>query len=393
MNKAVIPSARLSGFYFFYFAVIGAFMPYWSLYLEQQGFSKTDIGLLASVTVVTRIVAPSVWGWLADRSGLRMRWVRLGTVAQLVAWTAVVILPNTLAYLVLILLVFSFFQNAILAQFEAVTLFWLGQQRERYGVVRLWGSIGFIVAVFALGWWFDLTSVAQLPIIMIGLAGLAVINAYLIQEPPRQQHGLLEQVASIRSVLLRPRVMLFFALELLLLLSHAPFYSFYSNYMQAAGYSTNIIGLLWAVGVLAEVLMFTQTQRLLARYTERGLILCCLGLTVLRWTLVAMFAHVLWVQLLAQSCHAFSFALFQALAMRLIFEEFSASQQGRGQATFSMIWGIGVALGSVLGGAVWDQVGGDMVFALAAGVCGLAVWLCWAYWPRPLNTPSVDECA
>ena len=373
-------SVHLAGFYFGYFALIGAFMPYWNLYLEHLGFEKAIIGVLASITVVTRIVAPSVWGYLADRSGQRMRWVRVGTFAQLIAWCAVLLLPNTLFWLAIILFAFSFFQNAILAQFEAVTLFWLGDSRDRYGMIRLWGSVGFIAAVFGLGWWFDYTSINLLPLMMVGLAALTWWMSMLIAEPPQRQASRQSSV-SLRQVLQRPRVGWFFVVQFLLLLSHAPFYSFYSNYLQGYGYSTQTIGLLWSVGVLAEVLMFTQSHRLLAWGTERFLLFACLILTALRWGLVGYYPENLIIQIVAQAIHAFSFALFQSLAMRLIFREFNPDQQGRAQALYSMVWGMGVAFGSILTGWYWDQFGGSVMFytaalvaLLAACIMALPVW-------------------
>lgn len=386
-----VPSARLAGFYFAYFALIGALMPYWNLYLEQRGFSKHDIGWLAFIAVFSRIIAPSVWGWLADRSGKRMRWVRLGVLAECVVWPAILLLPLDFFSLALILFIFSFFQNAILAQFEAVTLFWLGDARARYGQIRLWGSLGFIAAVFGLGAVFAWLPVQTLPLWMMALALPTLLLAYRIAEPPLLPTALAtsptasQPARSIGHTLRQPQVLLFFALEFLLLLSHAPFYSFYSNYLAAYGYATLTIGTLWSVGVLAEVLMFTQSQRLLARFTERNLLLACLGLTAVRWAVVAAYPIVLWLQLLAQCVHAFSFALFQSLAMRFIFTAFLPQQQGRGQGMFSMMWGVGVALGSLLAGQYWDAVGGQAVFALAALVCALATLLayfCWTIVPK-----------
>jgi PPP family 3-phenylpropionic acid transporter len=367
LSQDLVTKARLSGFYFFYFAVIGAFMPYWSLYLEGQGFDKEKIGWLAAVTVITRIIAPSVWGQLADRSGLRMRWVRLGISAELVAWVAILFVPHTMTWLVLVLFFYSFFQNAILAQFEAVTLFYLARQRDQYGIVRLWGSLGFIAAVAGLGLWFKWNLIATLPIVMIVLAFIAMINAFMIAEPP-QAHARTTESSPLWLVLKRPPVWAFFSIHFFLLLSHAPFYSFYSNYLLSYGYSTLSIGLLWSVGVFAEVLMFTQSAKLLTRFNERNLIVACIVLTSLRWLLVASFPTILGIQILAQCIHAFSFALFQSIAMRLIFREFHSDQQGRAQALYSMLWGLGVAIGSILAGQIWDMIGGSAIFMIAAGV-------------------------
>lgn len=367
-NNLTVPiKARLSGFYFFYFAVIGAFMPYWSLYLEGRGFDKEQIGWLAAVTVISRIIAPSVWGQLADRSGLRMRWVRLGISAELVAWIAVLFVPHTLFWLVPVLFFYSFFQNAVLAQFEAVTLFYLGKNRDQYGIVRLWGSLGFIAAVAGLGLWFKWNLITTLPVMMIVLAFVAVINAFMIAEPP-QAPAKTREPSPLWPVLKRPAVWGFFSIHFFLLLSHAPFYSFYSNYLLSYGYNTFSIGLLWSVGVFAEVLMFTQSAKLLARFDERYLIVACIIATSLRWILVGLLPTIWGIQVLAQCVHALSFALFQSIAMRLIFREFHPDQQGRAQALYSMLWGLGVAIGSILAGQVWDQIGGSSIFIIAAGV-------------------------
>ena len=379
--------ARLSGFYFFYFAVIGAFMPYWSLYLEGHGFNKEQIGWLAAVTVISRIIAPSIWGQLADRSGLRMRWVRLGISAELIAWVAVLFVPHTIFWLVPVLFFYSFFQNAVLAQFEVVTLFYLGKDRDQYGIVRLWGSLGFIAAVAGLGLWFKWSLITTLPMMMIILALVAVLNSFIIAEPP-QAKPRTNKPSSLLPVLKKPVVWAFFSIHFFLLLSHAPFYSFYSNYLLSYGYSTLSIGLLWSVGVFAEVLMFTQSSKLLTRFDERHLIIACLVFTSLRWMLVAAFPNMWVVQVLAQCVHALSFALFQSIAMRLIFREFHSDQQGRAQALYSMFWGLGVAIGSILAGQVWDQLGGQWIFVIASAVVLFGLFFIRKISQKPLHSQT-----
>ena len=228
-----------------------------------------------------------------------------------------------------------------------------------------------------MSWWFDYTSINLLPLMMVGLAALTWWMSMLIAEPPQRQASRQSSV-SLRQVLQRPRVGWFFVVQFLLLLSHAPFYSFYSNYLQGYGYNTQTIGLLWSVGVLAEVLMFTQSHRLMAWGTERLLLLSCLALTAVRWGLVGYYPEQLSVQIAAQAIHAFSFALFQSLAMRLIFREFNPDQQGRAKALYSMVWGMGVAFGSLLAGLYWDQFGGSAMFYAAALICvtaSLRMWL------------------
>ena len=356
---------RLAGFYFFYYAIVGTFMPYWNLYLEDQGFNYSEIGFLASIAIVTRFFAPFIWGWIADKSGKRMLLVRIATWVEASIWLLIFIIPNHFQSIALLMLVFSFFQNAILAQFEGVTAFWLAEKRAQlYGRVRKWGSIGFIVAVFGVGAFLDLIDIQQLPIILLCIALLAFLWSFQISDPTHAPQAQ-KKLESILPILKQPTVCAFFAIELILLFSHAPFYSFYSNYLSQYGLSTTRIGLLWSVGVLAEIVMFAYAQFFFKRWGWRTLVSICLILTAIRWVLVAVFAESFTIQIVAQCIHAFSFGLFHLVAMRVIFEYFSAAQQGRAQALYSTVWGIGVALGSILAGQYWSLLGGEYIFMLA----------------------------
>lgn len=363
--RSLAISTRLGGFYFFYYAIVGTFMPFWSLYLEDQGFNYQEIGILSSIAIITRFFAPFIWGWIADKSGKRMLLVRIATWMEACIWFMLFITPNSFQSVALLMLIFSFFQNAILAQFEGVTLFWLGDQREQlYGKVRKWGSVGFIVAVFGIGALLEIIPISMLPVLLLCIAFLAFIWSFSIKEPsaaPSSQ----KQLEPLWPVLKRPVVACFFLIELILLFSHAPFYSFYSNYLSQAGFSTSIIGLLWSVGVIAEIIMFAYATFFLSRWSWRTLVMACLLLTGLRWIIVGMLHDSFIAQFFAQTIHAFSFGLFHVIAMRVIFQNFSLGQQGRGQAIYSTMWGMGVALGSILAGYYWDIFSGQTVFIWA----------------------------
>ena len=340
-------------------------MPFWNLYLEDQGFNYQEIGLLSSIAILTRFFAPFIWGWIADKSGKRMLLVRIATWMESCIWFMIFLIPNTFQSVALLMLIFSFFQNAILAQFEGVTLFWLGDKRNQlYGKIRKWGSVGFIVGVFGIGALLEIVAISMLPLMLLCIAFLAFLWSFSIKEPstaPQSQ----QQLEPLLPILKRPVVAAFFAIEFVLLFSHAPFYSFYSNYLHQAGFSTTEIGLLWSVGVVAEIIMFAFAHIFLTRFSWRSLVSCCLVLTGVRWIVVGLLPHLLVAQFLAQSIHAFSFGLFHMIAMRIIFQNFSAGQQGRGQAMYSTMWGLGVALGSILAGRYWQVISGEMVFVLA----------------------------
>ena len=356
---------RLSGFYFFYYCIVGTFMPYWSLYLQDQGFSFEQIGILSSIAIITRFFAPFIWGWVADKSGKRMRLVRIATWMEAVIWFLIFIIPNDFQSVAMLMLIFSFFQNAILAQFEGVTLFWLGERRaELYGKVRKWGSIGFIVGVFSIGALLEIVDISMLPIMLLCIAFTAFLWSFTVKEPqdaPQSQ----KQLEALLPVLKRPVVSAFFCIEFIMLFAQAPFYSFYSNYLKANGFSTTSIGFLWSVGVIAEIIMFAYATFFLKKLSWRVLVSICLLMTGLRFIIAGSFPNSFSAQFLSQTMHAFSFGLFHMIAMRIIFQNFTAGQQGRGQALYSTMWGLGVASGSLLAGHYWQSLGGEMIFKLA----------------------------
>ena len=356
---------RLSGFYFFYYSIVGTFMPYWSLYLQDQGFSFEQIGILSSIAIITRFFAPFIWGGVADKSGKRMLLVRIATWMEAVIWLLIFIIPNNFQSIAMLMLIFSFFQNAILAQFEGVTLFWLGERRaELYGKVRKWGSIGFIVGVFSIGVLLEIVDISMLPIMLLCIAFTAFLWSFTVKEPqdaPQSQ----KQLEALLPVLKRPVVSAFFCIEFIMLFAQAPFYSFYSNYLKANGFSTTSIGFLWSVGVIAEIIMFAYATFFLKKLSWRVLVSICLLMTGLRFIIAGSFPNSFSAQFLSQTMHAFSFGLFHMIAMRIIFQNFTAGQQGRGQALYSTMWGLGVASGSLLAGHYWQSLGGEMIFILA----------------------------
>ncbi|MDF3346872.1 MFS transporter [Acinetobacter pittii] len=387
MFQPLTIQTRLGGFYFFYYSIVGTFMPYWNLYLQDQGFNYQEIGVLSSIAIVTRFFAPLVWGWIADKSGKRMLLVRIATWMESCIWLAIFIVPNTFQSVALLMLIFSFFQNAILAQFEGVTLFWLGDQKAKlYGKIRKWGSVGFIVGVFTIGAILEIVHISMLPILLLIIASLAFIWSFTIREPdsaPTSQ----KYLEPLLPVLKRPTVAAFFAIEFILLFSHAPFYSFYSNFLKSLNFSTTEIGFLWAMGVFAEIFMFSIASKIFQRFSWRMLVIVCLLVTSIRWMLVAVFSHYFIGQLFAQCLHAFSFGLFHLIAMRVIFQNFSAGQQGRGQALYSTMWGLGVAFGSVLAGHFWKILSGELIFMCASVVVLLG--LCFVKWlPKQVDSST-----
>ncbi len=368
---------RLSGFYLFYFATLGVLLPYWGLYLLELGFAPARIGELLAIMQLTKLVAPNVWGWLGDRTGQRMRIVRWASLATALGFAGVYAAGASYCALAFVTVLFSFFWNAALPQFEVVTLNHLGEHIHRYSRIRLWGSVGFIGAAVGMGPVVAIWGVATVPAVLLGLFVLLWLNSLLAPEPASSAMDRCS-ARPIGQVLRHPAVLVFFAACFFNQVAHAPYYGFFSVYLETFGYSRELIGLMWGLGVAVEVGVFVIMPRLLPRFGPRTLLLAALAMAALRWQLIAHFAADLPILLFAQTLHAFTFGVFHAASIHLIHEFFPGALQGRGQALYSSLsFGAGNAVGSLAAGYLWQAAGPVVVFDAAAAVAVLGWLILW----------------
>ncbi|MEX0606462.1 MAG: MFS transporter, partial [Halofilum sp. (in: g-proteobacteria)] len=340
-----MPYWRLSAFYLFFFATLGALLPYWSVYLRALGYEPAEIGSLMAIIAGTKIVAPNVWGWVADRRGQRLPVVRLGTGLAFLLFLGVFVADGFWP-LAATMALFTFFWNAALPQFEANTFNWLGSERERYSRIRLWGSLGFIATSASLGPLLDHFGTLALPW-FVAVFYLALWGASLAA-PSAPDRVSSETPGPILGVLRQPHIWSFLLVCFLMQASHGPYYTFFSIYLQDHGYGGLLIGGLWALGVVAEVGVFLVMHRLLPRFGAYALLLISLALTALRWLVIAAFIQHPLVLALAQLLHAASFGLYHAVAISLVDRFFVGTHQGRGQAFYSSLsFGAGQAVGSL----------------------------------------------
>lgn len=369
--SGVLPYWRLSGFYFFYFSLLGATAPFLALYFDHLGFSAARIGELIAIPMLMRCIAPNIWGWLGDYSGRRLAIVRFGALCTLLCFAGIFI-SHSYAWLALIMALHAFFWHAVLPQFEVITFAHLKEQASRYSQIRLWGSIGFIVAVVGLGKLFEVLSLDAYPwaliLIMSGivLSSWWVPNAQPQMRPNTQEHGgFLQQLR-------RPGILAFYLSAGLMQLSNGPYYTFLSLHLEALGYSRGMIGQLWALGVLAEIVLFMFMARLLARYSLRTVLLASFLITAVRWLLLGNLAEHLLLLLFAQLMHAATFGAFHAAAMHFVQRSFADRQQGQGQALYAALAGVGGALGALYSGYSWHSLGAAWTFAIASLIALLA---------------------
>lgn len=364
---------RIAGFYFFYFAFVGMFSPYWSLYLKSIHFDAVQIAILMSVAPVMRMIAPNIWGWLADRTGKRLLVVQIA--ASLGALSYLGVFATTSFYgMLLVLGLMSFFWSASMPLVEATTLTYLGKNTAHYGRIRSWGSVGFIVIVLGLGYAFDYVAISWL--LWAGLFIMLGILFFSRQIPPIEVLAHHTDSQPIMRIVLQPRVLALLGACFLMSVAHGPYYTFFSIYLVEHGYAKSAVGWLWALGVICEIGVFFLMPWLMRRYTLLQILLVSFICAVLRFLLIGWGVDFLWLLLIAQVLHAATFAAFHAAAVALIHHFFQGRHQSKGQALFgSLTYGAGSMLGGLASGPIWQHYGASVLYSCSAGAALLGLLL------------------
>lgn len=366
---------RIAGFYFFYFAFVGMFSPYWSLYLKSIAFDAVQIGILMSVQPVMRMLSPALWGWLADRLGNRRLVVQVAALGSALCYLGV-FFTQQYYELLLVLALMGFFWSGSMPLVEATTLTYLGKNAARYGRLRSWGSIGFILAVMGLGYALDYIAIGW--ILWVGLFIQLGILYFSRQIPPTEMIAHHTDSHPIRRIVLQPQVLALFGACFLMAVAHGPYYTFFSIYLVEHGYSKSAVGALWTLGVVCEIGVFFLMPWLMRHYTLPHMLMVSMALAVVRFLLIGWQVDTLWLLLLAQILHAATFGSFHATAVALVHHFFRGRHQSRGQALFgSVTYGAGGMLGGLLSGPLWLHWGPSVMYSFSAGAAFLGLGLMW----------------
>jgi MFS transporter, PPP family, 3-phenylpropionic acid transporter len=355
---------NLSRFYFVYYFFVGAFVPYWGLYLQSERFSAADIGILMSLFQISRIFAPNLWGWLADHTKQRVKWIRLTAFLGMLGFVAV-FWAHDFFWLFFVMAALSLFTSSTLPLSESLTLAHLANTKGNYSRIRMWGSLGFIVASLVLGFVIDAYGIKSLLWFLLAVQLILLALTFQLPEAVVAPHD--NDRFSIWTIIKQPAVIALLVGCALMVTAHGVLYNFYSIYLAEHGYSKGMIGLLWSVGVICEIGVFMWMPTIMRRFSLKHILLISLGLAVIRFGLIGVAVDNWILLLIAQSLHAFTFGSFHAASVEVISHFFNGKHQARGQAIYnSVAYGIGGAIGGLAGGYALQFWGGQATFMWAA---------------------------
>ncbi|HZH43732.1 MAG TPA: MFS transporter [Lysobacter sp.] len=352
-------------FYFGYYGALGAFSPYIGRWVAANGHGGWAVGAMLALWYAGRMVAPPAWARLTGHSAVPGHWLVGGCALALLGFAAFLRLDTGVGLFVAMAW-FALFFNAVVPQFEALTLSALGPRSHDYGRVRVWGSVGFLLVAGSYGALLDrFGDDAFVPLVLPWLA-LTLAAAW-----PHRRTPAVAPSAELRpAVWRRPGARRLLGVALLVQLGFGPFYVFYTLHLQAHGHDGLSVGLLWSVGVLCEIAMFWYAPALIRRYGAARVIAISLAASVARWALVATQADSLALMALAQATHALGFAAFHAGCMRRMAELFPDRRDMN--SAQGLLYGISSGFGGVLGAGVsalaWQLGGGFAAFLVGAAV-------------------------
>ena len=362
---------RLSAFYLLYYGAVGCFVPYWPLYLRESGHSAWVVGLAFAVLGTLRIGVPLLWGRVMDRRGQRMPVIVVTMLICSALFAAMPHVHHSVPLLLGLHAAYALFWNAALPAFDVITLHSTRSTRLDYSQIRLWGSVGFVVTVLMCGVLVERHGATLIhPIVTVLMLGMVALGLYI----PDTEHaaGAAPQRGALMRCLRQPNVIALLLAAFLTQLAFAPFYSFFSIYLQEQGYSSGLIGQLWAFGVISEIGIFLIASQLLLRYGVRATLLFSLATAVLRWALLALAVDQLFWLAFSQLLHFASFGLYHTATVVGMHRMFPEHLHGQAQALLAgLSFGAGGAVGNFLAGYAWDAFGGPVVFMVAAIVAAL----------------------
>lgn len=379
-GSSALPLRRYAVFYFCFYAVLGAYTPYVARFVDHLGFSGLIAGGVLGLWYGSRIVAPPLWSMLLSRSRAPGHWLVAGCALSMLGFAAFGAV-QTVPQLFAAMLFFGFFYNAVMPQFEAMTLAAL-PGAEGYGRLRIWGSVGFVVVAGTYGalldaWGETFFVWATLPwfALMIWAAwpwhhgDYAAVRSVPDADDPAFP-------ALVQRLWHRPGVRPLLVMALLVQAAFGSFYVFYTLHLLANGHDGIAVGLLWMAGVLAEIAMFWFAPSLIRRHGVPGLVTLCLAVTILRWIVVAFFAASMPLMLAAQLTHALGFALFHACLMQRMAGLFPGSDAAGGQGLlYGFSSGLGGVLGALVAAGLWEWLGGTAAFLGGAAFSAAALML------------------
>jgi PPP family 3-phenylpropionic acid transporter len=359
-----------ASFYFFYYAAGASLVPFLALFYAQMGFSGSQIGLLSALPPVISLVASPFWTALADATQHHKRILLLTMLGAM--FSALLILwSGSSTWLIPGIACFALFTAPIMPLMDNETLRQLGEQKQQYGKIRLWGAIGWGIAAPLMGFFIEQQNLRLIFWVYTGLIFISLVISRTIKFSTVSTTVLFW--SGIRTTLKNPHWILFLSMVFLGSMTLSTVSNFLFLYMDSQGISKGIMGFALTIATLSEVPILFLGSRLLQRFSAYRLMLIALAFTGLRVFLLS-FTGTPVTFLLIQFLHGMTFSLAWIAGVSFADEIAPAGLSATAQGIYAGIQlGVGTAVGAMLGGWLYQVVGPVIMYRILAGIVAMGV--------------------
>jgi PPP family 3-phenylpropionic acid transporter len=358
-------------FYFLYYAAAAALLPFLVLYYEQLGLSGGQIGVLTAILPLVTLFAASFWGGLADATQ-QHRPLMLLAISGVILLALMILFSTTFLSLVGVIIAFAFFVAPIVPFLDNSTLAYLGEHKNQYGKLRLWGAVGWGMAAPVVGWLVEQSNLTWSFYSYIGLMFAGLLVAFRL--PISQTKLSAPFWQGVRLMLGNSRQWRLFLIIIFSAgIGSAIIHNYLFLYMEQLGAGNSLMGVALTVATLSELVIFSSSDRLLNRWGIKNVLLLALAALAARLLAYAVISNP-WLVLPVQLLHGLSFSALWAAGVayadRIAPSGLGATAQGLFTGVFM---GLGAAVGAFIGGVLYENIGLSWMFG-SAGLSLLAIF-------------------
>ncbi len=362
-------AARVAALYAAIFAMIGVQLPFLPVWLKAKGLDAQMIGVVLAIPMIVRVFAIPLAARMADRrDALRAAIVIAGCVS-VIGYGLVGLAEGVLAILFTYALASLVF-TPVMPLADTYALRGLGERALAYGPVRLWGSAAFIAGTFVAGYASDIMPARQLIWLVVAVTALIAVAALMLSPLAAAAAHPPEPSTTHKSLLRDPAFVAVLASASLIQASHAVFYSFATLEWRAAQLDGTVIAGLWAIGVVAEIVLFALSGRLPPMIRPTMLLMVGAAGAACRWTAMALDPPAILLPFL-QTLHALSFGASYLGALWFVARRAPPGQAATAQGYLAVASGAVMAVAMGLSGLLYAAFGAGAYAAMAlAAVAG-----------------------
>lgn len=371
MARAVPRRAALRLYYFVFFAVIGAYSPFFPTWLRSRGIDGLRMSSVTMLVPLFGVASPIAFGFVADRFALRGSLLRIAAFGSFLSFSAIALLgvsSDAASYgrLLALMTCFAFFRGPMVSIADVTAL----EQPGSYGRTRLFGSAGFLVMAVAAGAFIDPNGARQLPVVIAAFLGATLLVTLGL--PTRSARPVVPVLADAARLVRSGDFLVFLLVAFLWFASHVSYDLCFSMHLADLGASTFEVGVCWAIGTVAEILLMSAAHRLFDRFAMPKLLAASLAATVLRFVLIARVRSVPSLLLLAP-LHALTFALFWVTSLEYVRKRAPAHVLATAQSLLAAVMAVGSVTGMFAWGPFYAARGGSAVFLASAAVAAIGM--------------------